>query len=214
MPRNEKITISTKIGKLIDDLLKSLGSDTIKQKIKSYIRERYNKGLDIAEDLLDQNFNQDKEDLNFLLSYVNGVVGNTTDQINKDLRGIMDRGIAEGADLSSIKSSIKEEFKTKKYIDRYKTVIRTEGLRAENNASLNSAKQLKFKVKKYLDVVEDDRTSNICHAEHAKYGSKEEAIDLDDDFIVEVDNKTFRAQAPPFHQNCRSILRYVEVDEE
>lgn len=211
---NEKISVSTQIGKLIDSLMKQLGSDKIKQMIGKFIRKKYNDGLEDAGKFFNQNFSQNTEDLNFLLSYVKGQVGNVTDSINKDLRRILDTGIAEGANTESIKLRVKEEFNSQKHINRYKMVIRTEGLRAENTASLSAAKELEFEVKKYLDVVQDDRTSDVCHKEHEEYGSKDLAINLDKDFVVKVNNKTIRAQAPPFHPNCRSVIRYVEVDDD
>lgn len=211
---NEKLRISKEIGKLIDKLIKSLGADEIKQKIKQYVRKKYNEGLEKQEEFFNLNFVQNKDDLNFLLKYVDGVVGNTTDQINKDLRGIMDRSIVDGVDLETVKLRVKEEFSSNKYLNRYKMVVRTEGLRAENQASLTAARQLSFKVKKYLDVVLDDRTSNICKHEDEKYGSKDLAIDLDEEFVVEVDNKTFTNQSPPFHPNCRTVIRFVEVDDD
>ena len=53
----------------------------------------------------------------------------------------------------------------------------------------------------------DDRTSDICKEEHKKYGSVEQSIPLDQEFSVSVKNKTFKFMMPPFHPNCRTIVK-------
>ena len=66
---------------------------------------------------------------------------------------------------------------------------------------------------KYVDIIHDNRTTDICKAEHREYGTKEEAIPLDQEFKVKVGNKTYSALYPPFHINCRSVVRFVRVKE-
>jgi hypothetical protein len=106
---------------------------------------------------------------------------------------------------TQLKKRVKDVFADKKYTDRMKTVIRTEKLRANNAGAFSGAKQAEdagIVLRKYLDVTMDKRTSDICKAEVKKYGTKKEAIPLEDKFIVKVGNKTYKAKYPPFHPNC------------
>jgi hypothetical protein len=152
----------------------------------------------------------DKEDLKFLMDYADTKIVEVTDDISKDMKDIVNRGLIEDLNVDDVKQKIKREFNDKKYVDRFKMIVRTEGMRAGNKAQLDSAKQLSFKVKKYLDVTIDSRTSDICREEFLKYGSPKQAIDLDETFVVEVGNKIYEASAPPFHPNCRTVLMFTE----
>ena len=57
----------------------------------------------------------------------------------------------------------------------------------------------------------DDRTSPICKAEHRKYGAPDLAIPLEEEFKVKVANKSYQAKIPPFHVNCRTVVRLEVV---
>ena len=209
MPRLSKTAIDS-IQKLIDALIKTFGSQFIKQKIRKYIKNKYDSGLIKAEDFFDVNFTRDQDSLKFLNEYADGLVGSLKDDLANDMRGIIKRTQIDGSDIEGVKQRIREEFNSKQYKDRLKVIIRTEGVRAGNTAQMDSAKKMKFKVLKYLDVTLDDRTSDICKEEFKKYGSKDKAIPLNEDFEVSIKNKTYRANAPPFHPNCRSVVMFVE----
>lgn len=154
------------------------------------------------------------KDLSLLQDYVNQNLQAAGDDISNALRAEIQRGILNGEGTKDLSKRVKFLFKEKKYQTRLKTIIRTETLRANNQGTLQGAIQAEstgLKLKKWLDVTEDARTSNICKQEHAKYGSKEQAIPLDDDFIVKADNKTIKSKSPPFHPNCRTVLRIVRL---
>jgi len=178
-----------------------------------FLKEEYHKGMVKSEVQLGMNFVPSDTDLGFLSDYVNENVNGVTDALGEKLRGELQRGILNKEKVSQLKKRIKGTFKDDKFNNRLKTVLRTEGLRAENLGSYEGALQSGLKLKKYLSIIMDDRTSEICKKENAKYGSKEQAIAMDKDFIVRVKNKTFRALYPPFHPNCRTVIRFVRVKE-
>jgi len=180
--------------------------------IDSMISEQYVTAIKELDNKLDIPINlvPKTKDLTFLQDYVNENINSASDQIANDLRQEIQRGIMNKEDKKALVKRVKFLFKQKKYQTRLKTIIRTETLRANNQGTLEGAKQAEstgLKLKKWLSVIMDDRTSNICKKEFAKYGSPDKAIPLDQEFVVKVNNKTIKAQNSPFHCNCRSTLR-------
>lgn len=202
------------IDQIVSGFVKILKLDSFTFKISQFIKNSYSKGIEGAEQTFNMNFLPQESDVNFLSNYVNQNIDDVADDVGKQLRQELSRGLLAGDDIQGIKDRVKEVFGSQKFTERLKTVIRTEGIRAENQGSLSAAKQSNLKLKKYVIIVDDKRTSPICHAEDRKYGTESEAIPLDEQFVVRVDNKTIKAQAPPFHVNCRSTLGYVKVEEE
>jgi len=199
------------IEALLRGFMKVFTATFFQEKLDNYVQKKYDEGLIKAEDLFQINFTRDDQNLNNLRQYVAGNVGNTAEEINQSLRQEIQRAQLDGVDLKQLKQRVKQVFKDQKYMNRLKTVIRTEGNRAGNYGQLDGAKQSGLKLKKYLDVSVDQRTSDICMAEHKKYGTPEQAIPLDKLFTVKVRNKTFQGDAPPFHPNCRTIIMFTEV---
>lgn len=208
---DERNKVLKAIDKIIQVLTRILGGDDLRRQIKKHIKKKYSEGIDVAENIFNVNFIPEKKDINYLLDYADEKITKVTDDISSDMKDIIQRGMIDGIDENELKRRVKEEFTDKKYLDRYKMIVRTEGLRAGNKAQLDSVKQLSFRVKKYLDVSVDDRTSDICLEEHEKYGDKSKAIDLDENFVIEVNGKVYEASAPPFHPNCRTVIMFTDV---
>ena len=150
------------------------------------------------------------KDINFLQDYVDENIQAASDEISNNLRQEIQRGIMNNETAKELSTRVRKLFKAKAYQIRLKTILRTETLRANNMGTLEGAHQAAgtgLKLTKWLDTMQDSVTSKICIAEHKKYGTPEQAIPLDQPFIVKSDNKTIKAQIPPFHCNCRSVLR-------
>ena len=182
--------------------------DTIDQTIFT----QYNQAIQEVDDKFDLPINivPNSKNLRFLQEYVTDNIEQAGDQIGEDLRQEIQRGILNDDSRTDLVKRVKKLFKDKKYQTRLKTILRTETLRANNKGTLDGAHQAEnagVKLKKWLDVVLDSRTSDICMAEHRKYGAPDLAIPLDQEFVVKVANKTYKSQAPPFHVNCRTVIR-------
>jgi len=178
-----------------------------------FLKEEYHKGMVKSEVQLGMNFVPSDTDLGFLSDYVNENVNGVTDALGEKLRGELQRGILNKEKVSQLKKRIKTLMKDDAFNNRLKTVLRTEGLRAENLGSYEGALQSNLNLKKYLDITMDNKTSDICKEEMKKYGSEAQAIPLDKEFKVRVKNKTFSAQYPPFHPNCRTVIMFVREKE-
>lgn len=193
-----------------------LGLYQFRPMLNNMVSEQYNNAVEEVDSQLNLNINliPSEKDIRFLQKYVDENVTDAGDQIANELRQEIQRGIMNGDTKKDLIKRVKIMFRDKKYSKRLKVILRTETSRANNMGTLQGAKQASetgLKLRKWLDVSIDDRTSNICSKEHSKYGSPDKSISLDEDFIVKADNKTIKAQSPPFHPNCRTVLRIKTV---
>lgn len=180
--------------------------------INNMISSQYVSAIEKVDNDLDLTINlvPKSKDITFLQDYVDGNIEAASDAISNQLRQEIQRGIMNNETTTELSKRVKKLFKTNQYQKRLKVIIRTETSRANNQGTLDAAKQAVqtgVKLEKWLDVIEDARTSNVCRAEHSKYGTPDKSIPIDQEFVVRVDNKTIRAQAPPFLPNCRTSLR-------
>jgi len=205
------------IDVIINRFLEIMNIRPFKPKVDDFLRTEYNNSIEKVETELKPNINlvPNADNLNFLNDYAFQNLQGNADQIGNKLRQEVQRGILNNETPAELKQRIKDLFKDINYSSQLKTVMRTEKLRANNMGAYDGALQAQesgIKLKKFVHVTEDKRTSPICHKEHAQYGTKEEAIPLNEEFIVKVDNKTYRAQYPPFHPNCRTVIRFTRED--
>lgn len=206
----ENVELKNILARLMSGFYKLFSSGFFKERIDAFLKQKYDQGLLKAEKFFNMNFVRNEENYRILNDYINGLVGNITDDINNRVREEIIRAKLDGINLNELKRRLRDTFKEKTFYNRINTVIRTEGNRAASTAQLDAAKQSGTFPYKYLQVVMDDVTSPICKKEYAKYGSKEQAIPLNKEFVVRYKNKTYRSQQPPFHINCRTSLRFVE----
>lgn len=197
------------IDTIVQNLTRIFSLQPFMDRIRGYIRDEYEQGIEASEIEFDMNFLPSDQTIEFLNDYVEGNINAATDALGESLRGEISRGVLSGEKVSDLKKRIRTVFRDNKFNNRLKTILRTESLRANNYGALEGAKQSGIPMKKYLSVIRDDVTSDICVKEDGKYGDESKAIDLEKPFIVRVNNKTIREQAPPFHPNCRSVIMFT-----
>ena len=200
------------INEVINNLVAVINVEHFREQIRAFLLKHYGQGMETAELQFNMNFIPDDRTLEFLDSYVRNTMKFHTDSLGNALRGEISRALMNGEKVSQLKKHIRDTLEDQQFTDRLKTVMRTEGLRAGNMGQLDGALQSGLKLKKYISIIRDDRTSDICLEEDRKYGKPSQAIDLDKEFIVKVDNKIVRIQAPPAHPNCRSVIQFVEAE--
>ena len=93
--------------------------------------------------------------------------------------------------------------------NRAEMIARTEVNRSMNQGKLIAMKESGERVKKFLIITYDKRTSEISKAMGRKYGTSEQAIPLKDNFSVMVNGKEISGPSPPFHINERDSLVFV-----
>jgi len=172
--------------------------------IKDLVNDFYMKGMEEMEIKFNMNFipNQRRmQELNFSLS-------ESLQKLNDDVQNQVKRTIADGIinykSTSLIAKELRPLFDNSRV--RAEMIARTESNRAYNMSHVDSIRQTDLKVKKFVSVVLDSRTSPICRHMNATYGTEEKAIALDRKF--KYDGKEW--DIPPFHPNCRTRVLFTE----
>jgi len=217
---------------LLDEFQAMLNSivDTrfIQGVVDRFLRKHYGKGLGRMETRFKINFLRNEKTIQYLENATFENIKGITEELTARLRREFSQGLAANESREQLKKRIADVFKGNnptrfRFENRVEMIRRTEVIRAENYGAIDAARQLPFKVKKYVKIVLDSRTSDICHAMREKYGTKEKAIPLEDNFTLTIREKrkkggakvvTISEMAPPFHPNCRSSAAYVEFVEE
>lgn len=192
-----------------------------KGKVANFLKSEYFKGMDDLEKEIkpDINFVPSSENVQVMENLYNYVYQNLqahADTVGNNLRQELQRGLINKEGIPQLKERVKEAFKGKQVNARLKTVLRTEKMRAYNMGSLEGAHQAEaagVKLKKYLDVTMDNRTSDCCKGGEKEFSKPKDAIPLDQEFKFKgTDGKTYGGQGPPFLPNCRTVLRYVREE--
>jgi hypothetical protein len=203
------------------------------EKIRTALRDEYIKGLEEIDKQIKPAINismpsNAHRQLEALYNYVEQNLSDHVNDISTRLRQEVQRGLQNNEDKHRIIQRVKTVFRDdKQVLNRLKVVIRTETNRANTQGRLEAAQQAEqtgIKLKKWLQVAPYQKgvSSPFCNkpsgaacqnCANGKYGSPEKAIPLDKEFILKADNKTVRAHGPPFHPNCRTVLRIERVED-
>ena len=206
----EEIYLKSIVDDLINQVVQILDLQTIMPAVQATIGKFYRDGMETEELNFGMNFQEDKRKVTFLQNYTFDNIKGMNADIAENLRKKLSMALMNQASISEMQKDISLVMDSAK--DRAIMIARTETIRAENIGRDDAAQQSGLKLKKWLLVTEDHRTSGICQALHNKYGSPEKAIAMDADFVVNVGKTQTRAQLPPFHPNCRTSVQYEQQD--
>ena len=179
---------------------------TFRKIVDEVIKFRFNFGWEKSEKQIDQNVPMNNKAVEFLQEHTFDNVKGMTEEIANDLKAELSRGIINGEGVTKLKERVTKVFDVGEV--RATAIARTEVARSENQGKLLAMKESDIDVKKYLVITYDDRTSNVSKAMGRKYGTPEQAIDLDKNFSVNVSGKEYSGSAPPFMPNDRDIILF------
>lgn len=209
------------VSDIANKLFKIFNVDRFKELINRYVREKYDKGIEQIEGQLSINvdYGNNYRNTEMLNDYVFDNIKGMTDELQDKLRQELQRGILEQATPIELRKRVSDIFRGNNptrfnFEDRMRMIVRTEGKRAINMAQFQGAMDSGRILYKYLDIIDDSRTSDICRKEDSKYGTQADAIPLRQQFKVTSRGKSYSAQYPPFHVNCRTSLIIVQSREE
>lgn len=154
-----------------------------------------------------------KRQIENLTAMVSDSIKGITDEMSKNIRRVIRDGINEGITNQQIADNLDEIFKGDNptrfhYEDRLRMISRTESTRELNSGGFETANKLGA-TGKYIDIVDDNRTSDVSRAMFEKYGSPEKAIPVDEEFFVFVRGKEYRGMFPPFMPNDRDMVLFT-----
>ena len=231
--RRSNTDFDVELKGIIQDIINNFRSlfslAPLRNTIREYQKSQYRKGMLEVERQLRPSINfipSSDRMMENLYNYTEQNLQQHADEVGNQLRQELQRGLLNGEGVEDLKRRIKRVFKDRKQIrNRMKTVIRTEGARAYNMARFEAAQQAEqggMKLKKWVDVTEDNKSSHICDKDNNpdnavnKYGTPDKAIPINKEFKIKAKqgNKTVRVstQYPPFHPNCRTKLMLVKIE--
>lgn len=114
-------------------------------------------------------------------------VWENTDEVAKEIKGVLIEGEMTGASVDQMAAKIQERFDVAAY--KARRLVRTEYNYCTNQATLRGYQNAEIDKYRYLAII-DDRTSEIC-------------TDLDGEIFL-VSDATVGVNYPPMHPNCRS----------
>jgi SPP1 gp7 family putative phage head morphogenesis protein len=201
------------VGQIINSIIERVQSMLNINNILSVMRKdlttNYTKGLDEIGVQFDMNFERNPAQLNYLNEYAFDNIKNMNDEIAAKLRQQLKISLLNNEPLSKMTTRVREIMDVAE--TRARMIARTEMQRAQAMGRFQAAEQSGLKLKKWLLVTEDERTSDICGALHDKYGSPEQAIPANQNFTVTVKGKIISQLHDPFHPNCRTRTMYEPV---
>lgn len=183
----------------------------IKSAVDQITKEFYRKGNDKAEKQLDMNLQENPAQIKTLADMTFDNIKGVTEDLKNNLRGILQRALISGKGIGTIADEIESAFNISK--NRAETIARTETARSIELGQLNAMKSSGIELRKFVLVVLDDRTSQVCKAMHSKYGEESKSIPLSGLFKVHIAGKTIESQTSPFVPNCRTDILYITQDE-
>lgn len=224
-------TMTAEQKNILEEMLKRayvfFNVENFREVIYRFVSDYYMRGMENVEEQTDKNFFPNEMQKQFLSESVASLIKDITDQMEKNIREEIRQGILNQQSIAQIQQRIKKLLKGKdltvttkdgekrviSWKERVKTIARTESLRAQEVGKFEAYRQSELDLRKYIDVIEDNRTSPICVQMDKKYGDKKQGIPMDKAFQVTVDGKIIKAMFPPFHPNCRTEVRYIQKED-
>lgn len=193
---------------IINKIKDMFSSTTTKSDVESFVRINFMKGMSKSEKEFNMNFFPDKNKIDFIANYNFDLIQDATEDLKQKLRSTLSRAYMNNSNFTQIKEEVKSIFKATDV--RVDAIVRTETTRIENIGHIEGARQSNLNLKKEVRIVNDARTTELCERLHRKY--KDNPIGLDEKFKDNVTGEEW--ETPPFHVNCRSDIKTVQVEEE
>jgi len=175
---------------------------TFRKVVDEVIKVNFQFGWDTSEKQIDKNIPMNNNAVQFLQDHTFDNVKGMTEEIANNLKAELGRGIINGEGVTKLKARVTKVFNVGD--NRAEIIAITEVGRAENQGKLLAMKGSGLDMKKQWLSAHDDRTSDICkHLDG-------QIVGLDEDFHY----KDWSGQSPPSHPRCRSVLLFLEKEED
>lgn len=204
----------------IDKLLNKLLKQFLPKFIKS-IQIDYGVGSAIAINNSDKKtsmnpLNLTKKDQEANTKIVSELVKGVNDDLAKKINYLVNKNITEKGGNKDLAKDLRGLFdkESPNYFDykkRFDTIARTESSRLLNASSFNTAKRLGF-THKYINIVNDNRTSEQSKLFYDKYGTEDKAIPIEEEFFINYNGKEYRGLYPPFMPNDRDMVLFTNKE--
>jgi hypothetical protein len=185
--------------------------DKFMRKIIESIIEDFKKGsLSVSPN---EELEPTKEQIKLMSGKIYENIKGVTDEDSKKINNIIRDSLLARESRVQIAKKLDDVFKgdnpTKlSYKKRLKLISRTESVRFYNQGAFTNAKRLGA-TKKYISIVNDNRTSPQSKMFDRKYGSPDKAIGIDEEFSINYKGVTYKGLYSPFLPNDRDSIIYI-----
>ncbi len=198
---------NNQINNLLSDFEKTFTESLILSMLLPDVKKQFYNGIENVEISFNRNIlDVNPEVIAFLQSYIFSNIKDLHTETANKLRATLQKGLMENKPSTQIARDIQEVLNVTKA--RAQTIARTELARAYSMGQLEAARASGLKAKKYVSIVDDNRTTELCRRLGRKY-NKDNAIDIDAKFYDDVTKESWLA--PPFHVNCRTSVIITPV---
>jgi len=203
------------LNKLVEQIIKSLARiiriNISPSTVRQTLNAEYQEGINDMEVKLDINLKGDPQKLDFLETYTFDNIKGMSDELVEGMRKAMSQGLLNNESVTQIKRRVNDVMKVGQ--NRAKMIARTETARVRNAGRYDAAIDANnegIETRKWLLITYDDRTSEVSKKMGAKYGSRDKAIPMNENFRIEYRGKIYEGPYPPFMPNDRDKLM-IEV---
>jgi len=203
-----KVQLKGKLEKQAEDLLKGISLSVSSTLIQDTLKHFYDLGLSQMETQFNMDFTREPSSLTNAYDIVAEEIKGLNNTTRGKLKLQLMVGISGQESASEMSARVRKVMDTS--ISSAKRIVVTENNRVFNQAHYDGAVQSGLRLKKYVSVQMDTRTSPICVYMNQKYGTPEKSINMDAEFIYPKTGVTF--QLSPFHPNCRTRVLYAQVE--
>lgn len=148
-----------------------------------------------------------KKDQKVNIEIIESLIKDVNSEVSKKINYIVNKGITEKWDNKIVADEISKLDIQETYKNRYKTIAQNESFRIMSTSSDNTARRLGAK-KKYLYNLIDNRTAEDSKISQSKYGTEEQAIDINKPFKYKYKGVERVFMIPPDRVNDRSFVLY------
>ena len=199
------------MDKVLNAVRKILEKTDIKSIVNSHLQKEYDQGAEAVEVQFDFNSKRNEKNLDTLQDYTFDNIKDMNEEIANKMRKELQEASMNLETVDQMKDRVRKIMNVGE--NRIKAIANTELGRAENFGRLDAAKDSPLLLKKYLIMTDDNRTSQLTREFNKKYGTPEQAIELDEAFWVIYKGKEHRGQAPPFHPHDRDVVEFTQAIE-
>lgn len=197
--------LKAKINERIEKISNIVKLDVTQKDVNKEIDKFYMMGHRSVEVQFSMDIPTSPTEKAFLKEYTFDNIKSLNDDMRDEIRKQISIGTTNNESVTDLIKRVSKIVTKNK--NRAEMIVRTETNRTYNVGRQKAAENSGMKLKKYVNVALDERTSPICRRMNAKYGDEEKGIPMNQKFYDETSGQKFLQ--PPFHVNCRTRASYV-----
>lgn len=216
---NNRLTQIKAFSDIINAIKGFFSIEGLKSLIEQVTSEIFNDGVDNIESLIKRKNIQvnavvdSPEKKEFLSEMVIANIKGLSDDAQRKLDQQLKIGVSNGEGVPKLIERVNSVINVAK--NRAAMIASTEATRINGAGQMHAALQIQddgVNIKKYIIMVDDNKTSDLSRALNKKYGTPGQAIPVDKNFKLTFQGKTYDQLTIPFHPFDRDDIVEIIVE--